>query len=394
MRLPVILTRVLPLGALNRDLKIIFCSQFIGALGDGMFIYILPLYMRGLQATPADVGSLFSVFTFSAALSIIPGGFLADRFDRKKVIILGWLVWLPVPLMFSVATHWTQLFPVISLYGFLLNGPALGAYIATSCRKDQMTLAYTSVGASWWLGYSLSPGIGGFLSTLIQMRGVFYLAFALYAMATLTLLFMRSQRAEKTNVNKDPAMPNFPYAKRIVLLSVYFAVVFFFLSMIRPLVVQLFQDIFSLDSFLIGMLGSISFFGSAVFSIILGKVGDRYAKMISVSVALLVGGVSFGLLTFINSVYLFPFVSFLNGASYTIWPLMGASVGSIAPEASMGRWISVAQMCATMAASIAPYFGGVVYGASPYIPFYLATVVFPLLALVALAKPFKEATHL
>jgi len=103
------------LGTLNQDLKLIFVSNFIGAFGDGLYAYILPLYIRGLNASSADVGSLFSIFTLSTALTIIPGGFLADRFDRKKVMILGWMLWVPIPLMFSVATRWAQLFPGMAL---------------------------------------------------------------------------------------------------------------------------------------------------------------------------------------------------------------------------------------------------------------------------------------
>jgi len=147
---------VLPAGTLSRDLKLIFASNFIGAFGDGLYAYILPLYIRSLEASSADVGSLFSIFILSTALTIIPGGFLADRFDRKKVMILGWVIWVPLPLIFSIATHWTQLFPVMGLYGFFISGPATSAYVVTFARKDRVTLTYTMMSASWWLGYLFS----------------------------------------------------------------------------------------------------------------------------------------------------------------------------------------------------------------------------------------------
>jgi len=394
MSLPLILSRVLPFGTLNRDLKLIFASNFIGAFGDGLFIYVLPLYIRSLEATSAQVGSLFSILTLSTALTIIPGGFLADHFDRKKIMILGWIIWVPIPLMFSVVTHWTQLFPVMSLYGFFLSGPSTSAYVATSSKRETMTLTYTTLGAGWWLGYIFSPGLGGYLSTLFQMRGVFYLAFVFYATATGVLFFIRSQHAEKNRALTEPNSSNASYAKKIVLLSMFFATVFFFLSLVRPLTVQFFRDVFTLDSFIIGLLGSISFLGSAVFSIFLGRAGDKLGKMIAVSVALIVGGASFGLLICFNNVPSLVTASFLNGTSYTFWPLMGASVGAIAPETSRGRWISVAQMLATISASVAPFVGGVIYEASPYLPFYITIGVCPILSLTALIKPFKEETQL
>ena len=385
-------SRVLPFGTFNRDLRLLFISNFIGAFGDGLFVYILPLYIRGLKASSADVGFLFSVLTLSTALTIIPGGFLADRFDRKKVMILGWAIWVPLPLMFSIATNWTQLIPVMSLYGFFISGPATSAYVVTLARKDRVTLTYTMLGGAWWLGYISSPGLGGFLSTLIGMHSVFFLAFILYGAATSVLFFIHSQRAEKPQVSTtDSSGLNSSPANKIILLSLFFAAVFFFLSLVRPLVVQFFQDLYGLESFHIGVLGSISFFGSALFSVGMGKVGDKFGKMVAATIALLVGSFSFGLFICFSNFAALGFASFLNGASYTLWALMGASVGSITPETSRGRWISLSQMSATIAASIAPYIGGVIYESSPYLPFYITIGVMPLLALIALTKPLQEA---
>jgi len=388
---PNIWSRFLPFGTLNRDLRLIFVSNFIGAFGDGLFIYLLPLYIRGLKATSADVGFLFSVLTLSTALTIIPGGFLADRFDRKKVMILGWLIWVPIPLAFSIAACWTELIPMMSLYGFFISGPATSAYIVTLARKDKVTITYTLLGAAWWLGYIFSPGLGGYLSTVIGMQGVFFLSFILYAVATGVLFFIRSQRVEKPSMIKtDPSSSDSSHVGKIILLSLFFAAVFFFLSLVRPLVVQFFEDVYHFERFHIGVLGSVTFLGSALFSIGLGKAGDKMGKMVAATIALLVGAFSFGLFVLFSNFIALIFASLLNGASYMLWPLMGASVGSITPEASRGRWISVSQMSATIAASVAPYIGGVIYESSPYTPFYIIIAVSPLLSLIALTKPFKE----
>lgn len=381
-----------PSGTLNRDLKLIFASNFIGAIGDGLYAYILPLYIRGLQASSADVGFLFSIFLLSTALTIIPGGFLADRYDRKKVMILGWLLWVPVPLIFSMATHWAQLIPVMGLYGFFLSGPATGAYIVTEARRDRMTLTYTLMSASWWTGYIFSPGLGGYLSTtIVGMRGVFLLAFTLYTAATVVLFFVHSQTAQKLPEEQQTnSKTHSTHARKIVTLSVFFAFVFFFVNLVRPLVVQFFQDVYKLENPVIGILGSLTFLGSAVFSLLLGKTGDKRGKMIAVAIALLIGGLSFGLFISFSNPLTLGAASFLNGASYMLWSLMGASVGSLAPAASRGRWISLAQMSATLAATVAPYLGGVLYTGSPVVPFYVIVAATPILSLVALAKPFKE----
>jgi MFS family permease len=386
-------SRILPFEAFNRDLKLLFISNFIGAIGDGLYVYLLPLYLRGLQASSAEVGLLYSILTVSTALTIIPGGFFADRFDRKKVMILGWAVWVPIPLMFFVSTNWTQLIPAMSLYGFFLSGPATSAYVMTAARRDKVTITYTTISASWWLGYIFSPGIGGYISTAWGFQLVFFIAFLLYAVATIVLFFISGQRAQKPQITTEETRTrswNLPYAKKIILLSLFFSAVFFFLSLVRPLVVQFFQDVYKFESFQIGLLGSVGFLGSAVFSIGLGRIGDRRGKMIAAAIALLVGSLAFALFTVSSNIWLLVAASFLYGTSYMLWSLMGACVGCFTPEESRGKWISLSQMLAISAASIAPFVGGLLYESSPYLPFYLVAGVSPILALLALSKVFKE----
>ncbi len=387
----IVYSLALPPGTLNRDLKLLFLSNFIGAIGDGLYAYVLPIYILSLGASSADVGFLFSVFILSTALTIIPGGILADRYDRKKVMILGWLLWIPVPLAFSAASYWAQLAPVMALYGFFMSGPATSAYVVTYARRDRITLTYTLISASWWSGYIFSPGLGGYISTILGMRSVFLLSFVLYAVATAVLFLIRSQHAQKPSPAQEARFnTNSAHVRSIILMSVFFALVFFFMNLVRPLVVQFFQDVYNLDQLVIGLLGSAAFLGSAVFSILLGKAGDMLGRGVAIIVALLVGSLSFGLFLCFNNMFMLGIASFLNGASYMLWSLMGASVGSIAPETSRGRWISLAQMSATFAATAAPYIGGVLYVRSHYLPFYIVIAALPLLCLLPLIKSFRE----
>lgn len=391
MNRPAILSHVFPFGTLNLDLKLLCVSNFIGAFGDGLFVYILPNYIRGLEATSADVGLLFSLLSLTTALTIIPGGFLADRFDRKKIMILGWLIWVPLPLAFSVAYHWSQLIVPMCLYGALLSGPATTAYVVAVAGKSKMTLTFTSLSASWSLGYIFSPTLGGYLATFIGMQWVFFLGFILYAIATGVLFFIHSQHATKQTVRLgQPTESDSFRIRKILYLSLFFASVMFFLGLVRPLVVQLFSDVFNLNNFQIGLLGSITFFGWAVFSIELGRLGDMRGKMMAVAASLLLSSVSFSLLISSGFFPSLALASFLNGATFPVWALMNACIGTLAPETSRGRWISVSQVSATLAAFAAPYLGGVLYENSPFTPFYLMIVTTPLLAFVALTKPLKQ----
>ena len=97
---------------LNRDLKLVFTTNVVGSFGDGLFAYLLPVYMRNvLKTDPIQIGILYALTALAAAMTLLISGTLADRYDRKKIMIAGWLAWLPVPLIFAFARNWIEMIP-------------------------------------------------------------------------------------------------------------------------------------------------------------------------------------------------------------------------------------------------------------------------------------------
>jgi len=370
-------------GMLNRDLKLLLLTNFVGAFGDGLYFYILPLYIRELGAQPAEVGVIFTILGLVAALTPIPGGFLADRYDRKKIMILAWLIWIPVPLLFSMAQDWSQLIPGSFLLGCFIGGPASSAYVATSAKKEKMASVFTTISAAWWFGYIFSPGIGGYIASLFGMKLVFYLSFALYTLATVFVLFVGSQHA--ATPSEQPSASSAPFRKKKLLVWIsFFAAIFFVLILFRPSVTQFLHDEYALADVRIGILGSVTYLGSAILLVVLGKLGDKWKKAGAIFISLLLTAISISILTSFTAFPILALASFLMGASYVIWSLMSAVVGSLTPRATRGRWMAVAQTASLLAAFPAPYIGGVLYQASPYNPFIATIIATPILAVIAL----------
>jgi MFS family permease len=379
-------------GVLNRDLKLIFVSVLIGAFGDGLYYWILPLYVRALGAGSIEVGIVFSIQCLTAAFTLIIGGLLADKYDRKKVIILGWLVWLPVPVLFSLATNWIQLLPGAVLYGCWIGQPAFSAYIAASADKEKMMLTFAIISSSWSFGYLFSPALGGYVSTVIGMRWVFCLSFLFYASCVCGLFFIGSQRV-RTQFS-ELSLPDAPVKrKKIIVWSIFFAVIMFFMFLIRQLVPQILSYEYYLNEFHVGVLGSITFLGSAPLGIILGRIGDKWKKAGAISVCMILSCVSIVTLVSFNNFFMLSLACFLLGASFTTWSLIGAVVGSFAPETLRARWISFPLSASMLAASLAPYLGGLLYEAWPYTPFLIFIVATAVLSILALARIFEEGTE-
>ena len=381
-----------PFEVLNRDLKLIFLSNLTGSFGDGLYAYLLPYYMSDtLGASSVEVGILYAVVGLVAALTLLVAGMLADKYDRKKIMIAGWLAWVPAPLIFSFAGNWLQMLPGMVLWGFWLGGPTGTAYIVTAADKSRLSLTFTAISAAWSFGYIFSPAAGGYLAGTIGMRVVFYLAFILYALAGFILSFISTQHARShTQHSPEERYSFFKLLKtrKLLTLSILFALIMFVLMLFRPFVPKFLGDAYHYGDFEIGVLGSVSFFSSAVLGILLGKLGDRWRKSYALAVSMMLCSFSLILLMLFGNFYILIVTFFLTGGSYITWSLLSAIVGPLAPEAIRARWVSIPQTVSMFSSVIAPYIGGVLYEASSYYPFIVATGATLFLALSAFIRSF------
>jgi MFS family permease len=375
---------------LTSDLRILFFANLVGAFGDGLYAYVLPYYMRDtLNASPVEVGILYAAANICVALTLLAGGFLADKYDRKKILILSWIGWAPAPLIFAFAGNWIQMLPGMLLWGILFSQPASTAYIVTTVDKSKLTLTLTAISSAWSLGYVFSPAIGGYLAQTTGMQTVFFLASIFYASAGILLFFIRKQvpsrhmqQAQEKNQSKLQLLKN----RKLLVFSAFLGAAMFAILLFRPFIPTFVADVYGYQGFEIGILGSFFFLGSAILGIALGRVGDKFKKSYAFAAALAFTAFSLVLLLLFGDFRILLVTHVLVGASYLAWPLMNAIIGSRAPETARALWVAIPQAVSMFGAIFAPYIGGVLYEASPYYPFIVGAAATLSLALVALAK--------
>ena len=375
-------------GLLTRDLRVMFLAYFAGAFGDGLYAYVLPYYMEDtLNTSPVEIGALYATANVCVAVTLLAGGFLADKYDRKKVLILSWLLWVPAPLIFAFSGNWIQMLPGMMLWGVFFSQPASTAYIVTTTDKNKLTLALTAISAAWSLGYVFSPAIGGYLAQATGMQTVFFLASAFYGSAGILLFFLRKQ----TPVHHEPQVGGHSKLallknRRLLVFSAFLSAAMFSILLFRPFTPTFVADAYGYGSFEIGVLGSSFFLGSGILGIALGKFGDKFKKEYAFAAALVLTAVSLVLLMLFGNFHILLATHLLIGASYLAWPIMNAIIGSCAPKISRALWVAIPQAISMFAAIFAPYLGGVLYEASPQYPFIFGVVATLVLASVALAK--------
>ncbi len=97
---------------------LVLVNAFVGAMV-GLERAVLPLIAERefRLASAAAVLSFIATFGVTKALTNLIAGHLADRVGRKRVLILGWLFGLPVPVLIMLAPSWAWIVAANVLLG-------------------------------------------------------------------------------------------------------------------------------------------------------------------------------------------------------------------------------------------------------------------------------------
>ncbi len=379
-----------PFKAFTRDIWLICLSNVIGAFGEGLYFWVFPLYIRQLHADYVQLGLVFSALYGASALAPLPGGLLADRFDRKKILILAWIPWVFAPFLYSFAQDWVQLIPGAVCWGTSMIGvPAVNAYVITSVDdKRNLASVLSFVWASYSFSYIFAPTVGAALATVFEMRWVLRLATLLCAVATGVFFFLHSQRPRKKEMISQiqPLTEEKKLWRRMLIWSGFFTATTFFVTLARPFVPTYLNNPVGLSEFYIGLFGSINFAGMTFIGITMGRLGDKRQKSTAIGMCLALYASSMIPMLLIRDPTALMFMAFLYGSSMVIGSLVSSYVGTIAPESKRGLWVSIPQTLSLLAGVIASYVGGYLFTQSPYYALIASIISMPFLALIALTK--------
>jgi MFS family permease len=145
----------------------------------GLFL-VLPVFALEAAHLPggddaARVGLAMGIYGLTQGLLQIPFGMASDRFGRKRVIVVGLVVFAIGSFMAMAATSLEGLMLGRAVQGAGAISAAVTALLADQTRDEVRTLAMTLVGVSIALMFALSLVLAPLLTGLIGLHGLFAL---------------------------------------------------------------------------------------------------------------------------------------------------------------------------------------------------------------------------
>ncbi|HPB90693.1 MAG TPA: MFS transporter [Rugosibacter sp.] len=160
----------------------------------GMFL-ILPVFAVHAQTLPGGtnltlVGLALGAYGLTQAIFQIPFGMASDKFGRKRVIIVGLVLFAIGSVFAAVATdiYWT-------IFGRVLQGAgaisaAVTALAADLTREQHRTKVMAMIGSSIGLVFAFSLVAAPLLYVVIGMHGIFWMTGGLALAAIAVVIYI------------------------------------------------------------------------------------------------------------------------------------------------------------------------------------------------------------
>ena len=190
----------------NRDFRIFMGGQGVSALGDAVSFTALPLLVLFLTGSGVQMGLVGVLQTVPDLLFGLPAGALADRYDRRRMMLAADLgraaLTALIPLSFVlgwdtmtvilIVTAPINLLRVVFMAGFTGALPSLA-------RRDQVGQANSLAEAVFSFSFIIGPAVAGLLVGVIGAAATIAIdAVSFAASAVAMLLISRPLQGERT----------------------------------------------------------------------------------------------------------------------------------------------------------------------------------------------------
>ncbi|MGL5753873.1 MAG: MFS transporter [Paraclostridium sp.] len=358
----------------NRNFFLLWQGQLVSVFGDALYSMALGFWVLQETGSTTIMGSIMALVTIPRIILGPIAGVIVDRYDRKKLIILGDLI-RGFGMLFVAILALNGLLKIwmVMLMGVLLGicssffNPSIQSVLPEIVPNDKLVKANSSYQMATTGADIVGLSIGGFLYTLIGAPLMFLINSISYLFSAFTEGFIKIPKIERKNLNitfKEDFMEGIKFIltfKGLVRSLIMAFFINFLFGMIRVLIIPWFLSNPSLGMSKYGILNgfqSLGFLiGTLVLSFINIKSNHKYSVYIF-SIITFVSLIGFG--AFINN-FIIILLCFTTafGFMFVFNTLANSTIMELTPSDKRGK---VFATIGTLAMAISPlgnFVGGV-----------------------------------
>ncbi len=261
------------IAGLSANAKLFLATVAITALGNGIFMLLLNLFILARGNDQAFLGMLMSTMSLTALALGLPMGILVDRLGRKRAMLLGASFSIPGTLLLTLSPVDWPLVVAASFYGagnalFMAAGPA---FMAENATDDERPILFSLQSALTLIMGFLGSAAGGSLPSLFsRLLNVLPESAAAYRSTLLTAEVITAlglapllKIEEKPIRRLDPApevfsLRNLPLRGDVIALLIPELIIALGASLLIPYLNVFFKQKFHISDSLLGLIFALS----------------------------------------------------------------------------------------------------------------------------------------
>jgi EmrB/QacA subfamily drug resistance transporter len=157
-------------------LILVCAGYFIASLGNTAFTVAIPALAAELNASATQISWLPTLYILSSVAFMLPFGKLADNIGRKRLFVAGLSLNIFAAGMCAISTHvdWMLFWRFIQgAAGAMIFGVGI-AIITSVTPSHKRGAAFGIVATCVYVGLTMGPAVGGWLTEWLGWRAVFY----------------------------------------------------------------------------------------------------------------------------------------------------------------------------------------------------------------------------
>jgi MFS family permease len=162
----------------NRDFRRLFLASVVSLAGDWFSFVAVAGLVTELTGRPGAPAFVYAATVLPVSLASPIAGTLADRFDRRRILIIADLLRVPFSLLLCLAAWWGStplaIGAVLALaVGASFSDPIASAATPNLVAADEVATAQSLMGAVWGSMLMIGAGIGGLVAEVFGRQTAF-----------------------------------------------------------------------------------------------------------------------------------------------------------------------------------------------------------------------------
>jgi MFS family permease len=368
---------------------LVAAALLLWGFGEGMFFNFVPIYLDNqFQLSKYEIGLVLGVFGFSMAITHIPAGRLADRFGRRPLLILAWLLGLISALIMGLA----RVLPLflIGLFGYGLTAfvsSPLSSYVTAARGKWPTGTVLSLTTATFAMGMVLGPITGGWIGDHYGMRMSFLVAAGMFVLSTAFIVLIERQPIDQ----HDPEAPPMRLInnQRFLILMGVMALGIFAMYLAQPLTPNFLEGVRGLSLSETGIIFTAGALGNSLMALLLSRVPPRRGFLFAQALVILFAFMIWQGL----SLPVYALAYLLLGGFRAARPMALAQARELVHDSQMGVTYGVFETVNAVIFIFTPPLAGILFERDPMIVYPLSIGLIAISILVSHIFSPRKVSH-